>query len=80
MLSLCDAGFLKAVGRKREEEGRNLGSAIMSEDDTIKGWRIEHLFEQLDEDESGSLDEQELFTLMKVAAFSQNRNLVCASA
>ena len=36
------------------------------------GWRIEHLFEQLDEDESGSLDEQELFTLMKMVAAARS--------
>jgi hypothetical protein len=31
-------------------------------------WKIDSLFEQLDEDTSGSLDEQELFKLMQVAA------------
>ena len=31
-------------------------------------WKIDSLFEQLDEDTSGSLDEHELFKLMQVAA------------
>ena len=31
-------------------------------------WKIDCLFEQLDEDSSGSLDEQKLFKLMQVAA------------
>jgi Ca2+-binding EF-hand superfamily protein len=41
---------------------------VSADDDTSRGWKIDRLFEQLDEDVSGSLDEQELFIIMKMVA------------
>ena len=42
---------------------------------TSRAWKIDRLFEQLDEDGSGSLDEHELFKLMQMVAAARSERV-----